>query len=449
VDFLLARVGQSPFESRQDRVLLVEPRANDEGKSKLFPVSRVVALEKRDFHRRQLVQPRAGLFARRFRRQRPRQRGAAHQVGMGANQGKLHFFRRGVDGLAKRGVQVFGSGEWTPGGGCARDPRRLFKDGADHPDEFLRRQTIEIGHAETHFYRVISNDIFTIAAGIGTSDMKLLHHTYGKARVRVLKVLRSGPRHSIKELSVSVMLQGDFESSYTRGDNSLVIPTDTMKNTVQVLALEHLGTETEDFGVILAEHFVKTYPQAARADVRLSERAWQRISLDGKAAAHSFQEAGPAWSWALISCAARQTTVQSGVENLLILKSAQSGFEGFVMDKYTTLSETRDRIFATQLKAVWNYRGKPVSYSQTNARILEAMLGIFADTYSPSVQATLFQMGQAALRAAPEVEKIHLALPNKHCLPANLAPFGLENKNELFIPTDEPHGIIEGTVGRE
>jgi urate oxidase len=279
--------------------------------------------------------------------------------------------------------------------------------------------------------------------------MKLLHHSYGKARVRVLKILRSGPQHSLKELNVSVMLQGDFDPSYTRADNSLVVPTDTMKNIVQALALEHLGRETEDFGVRVAEHFVKTYPQAAGAEVRLSARVWQRINLEGKPHPHSFLEGGPARPFAQVSCARGQTTVQSGIEDLLILKSAQSGFEGFVKDEYTTLAETGDRIFATQLRAVWTYRRKPANYSQTNGRIVEAMLGVFAGSYSPSAQATLFQMGEAALRAAPEVEKINLAMPNKHYLLANLAPLGLQNKNELFIPTDEPHGQIEGTVGRD
>jgi urate oxidase len=278
--------------------------------------------------------------------------------------------------------------------------------------------------------------------------MKLLDHSYGKARVRVLKVLRSGPRHAIKELDVAVMLQGDFDASYTRADNSLVVPTDTMKNTVQALALEHLGEETEDFGVILAEHFVKTYPQVTRSEVRLTERTWQRISLDGKPHAHSFLEAGPARPFARVCRVEGRTDVQSGIEDLLILKSAQSGFAGFAKDKYTTLAETSDRIFATQLKATWIYQSKPARYSQTNALILEAMLGVFAGAPSPSVQATLFQMGEAALRAAPEVEKIHLTMPNKHCLLANLAPFGLKNQNELFIPTDEPHGQIEGTVAR-
>jgi len=403
-----------------------------------------VALEERDFLRRKLPQPRVRLFPQGFRTQHS----PPHQIGMGANEGQFFFLRRDADGFAKRGVQLRESDEGTPGSGFACDPGRMFKDRANHLDEFLRRQVIEIGLAETLFYRVMSHHILMIAAGIDTSDMKLLLHRYGKARVRVLKVLRSGSQHSIKELTISVMLNGDFDASYTRADNSLVVPTDTMKNTVQALALEHLGAETEEFGVLLAEHFFKTYPQAARTEVRLNERAWQRIGIDGKPHAHSFLEAGPARPFAQVCCDGGKTTVESGIEDLLILKSTQSGFEGFVKDKYTTLPETRERIFATQVKASWLFRSKPACYSQTNARILEAMLGVFADTYSPSVQVTLFQMGQAALQAAPEVENIRVAMPNKHCLLANLAPFGLENKNVLFIPTDEPYGQIEGTVGR-
>jgi urate oxidase len=117
-------------------------------------------------------------------------------------------------------------------------------------------------------------------------------------------------------------------------------------------------------------------------------------------------------------------------------------------DKYTTLPETKDRILATKLKATWNYEKRPASYSGTNAKILEAMLAVFAANYSPSVQVTLFQMGEAALKTAPEISSVTLAMPNKHYLLVNLAPFNLENRNEIFVPTDEPHGQIEGTVSR-
>jgi urate oxidase len=278
--------------------------------------------------------------------------------------------------------------------------------------------------------------------------MKLIHHQYGKALVRVMKVTRAGARHSIKELVVSVALQGDFNASYTKADNSLVVATDSMKNTVNIFAKEKLGAENEEFGTALGEHFLKTYPQVKRVEIGLSEHCWGRIPVDGKLHAHSFSEKGAARPFAKIVCAKNEIQVESGIEDLLILKTAGSGFKNFVRDKFTTLPEINDRIFATKLKATWTYEKKPENYHKTNGKILEAMLKVFAKNCSPSVQATLFQMGEAALKVAKEISKIHIAMPNKHCLLINLKPFGLENKNELFVPTDEPHGQIEGTVVR-
>lgn len=278
--------------------------------------------------------------------------------------------------------------------------------------------------------------------------MKLVQHTYGKARVRVLKVSRSGAQHSLKELDVAVMLQGNFEASYTSADNSLVVATDTMKNTVNVLAKQKLGAENEEFGCVLVEHFLKTYPQVEQAEASLSEHCWERLSVGGKPHDHSFTEKGNARPFTRIVGTRGGTTIESGIEDLLILKSTASGFECYFKDKFTTLPETKDRIFATKLKATWHYDRKPQSYTKTNESILTAMLETFAVNYSPSVQVTLFQMGEVALKVAPEISKINLAMPNKHCLLINLTPFGMENHNELFVPTDEPHGQIEGTVTR-
>ena len=278
--------------------------------------------------------------------------------------------------------------------------------------------------------------------------MKLIQHQYGKAHVRVMKVTRNGVQHSLKELDVEVGLSGDFDASYTKADNRLVVATDSMKNMVNVFAKKHLGAENEAFGVVLAEHFLKTYSQVERVEISLSERCWSRISAGGKPHAHSFTEKSPAKPFARIVCTTKETLVESGIEDLLILKTTGSGFENFLRDEFTTLPETSDRIFATKLKATWTYTKKPKSYSATNEKILGTMLAVFAKNFSPSVQVTLFQMGEAALKVAPQIAKVHLVMPNKHCLLINLSPFGLENKNELFVPTDEPHGQIEGTIAR-
>jgi urate oxidase len=278
--------------------------------------------------------------------------------------------------------------------------------------------------------------------------MKLIHHNYGKAKVRVLKVLRAGKQHAIKELEVQVMLQGDFDASFTKADNSLVVATDSVKNTINILAKQKLGAETEPFGVLLAEHFLGKYKHLSRVEVSLTEHCWSRIAVGGKPHAHSFLEKSAAKPFAKIIATRKKTEIAAGIEELFILKSTASGFENFLRDEFTTLPETDDRICATKLKATWTFAKAPKSFAVTNEKILAALLAVFAKNYSPSVQVTLFEMGEAALTVAKEVSQIHLAMPNKHCLLINLKPFGLENKNELFVPTDEPHGQIEGTVAR-
>src|SRR5262245_17624078 len=156
--------------------------------------------------------------------------------------------------------------------------------------------------------------------------MKLSHHQYGKARVRVIKVTRDGARHSLKELDVSVMLAGDFDASYTKADNSLVVATDTMKNTVNIFAKEKLGAENEEFGVALGEHFLKTYPQVQRAEIELIQHCWERMYASGKPHDHSFIGGSSACPFARIVCTAKESQVTSGIDDLLILKSTGSGF---------------------------------------------------------------------------------------------------------------------------
>lgn len=277
---------------------------------------------------------------------------------------------------------------------------------------------------------------------------ELIAHRYGKSRVRVLKVLRDGPTHTIKELEVAVALTGNFASSYTDGDNSLVVATDTMKNTVNVLAHQHLGLETERFAKVLVEHFPAKYPQVKTCAIEMRERIWDRMTVAGAPHAHSFTGDQNARAWVEATSGPAGTVIKSGIRNLLMLKSTQSGFEGYPRDEFTTLQETGDRIFATSLDATWTWSDSPADYGAANRAVIEALLRPFAENFSPSVQTTLFEMGESALEACPAIFEIHLSAPNKHCLLINLAPFGIENRNELFVPTDEPHGQIDATLRR-
>jgi urate oxidase len=148
--------------------------------------------------------------------------------------------------------------------------------------------------------------------------MKLIQHNYGKAKVRVLKVMRAGKLHSLKELDVKVMLQGGFTASYTKSDNRLVVATDSIKNTVNVFAKKELGVETEAFGITLAEHFLKTYKHVSRVEVDLHEHCWDRIMAGGKPHDHSFIEKSAARPFAKIVATRKKTEVESGIDELFI-----------------------------------------------------------------------------------------------------------------------------------
>jgi len=141
-------------------------------------------------------------------------------------------------------------------------------------------------------------------------------------------------------------------------------------------------------------------------------------------------------------------TIASGLENLVIMKTANSGFEGFIRDVHTTLPETADRLFGTAVRARWTYASDKLPFVEKRAVTRNTLLKIFAEHDSRSVQHTLYAMGKTVLETVPEIKDIELTMPNKHCLLVDLSKFGKTNPNEIFVPTEEPYGYIEATIRR-
>jgi urate oxidase len=277
----------------------------------------------------------------------------------------------------------------------------------------------------------------------------LAHNAYGKSNVRLTKVTRhSDGRHDLLEVSVDIELQGDFARSYMHGDNSPLVATDTMKNTVYALAKQHTFESIETFGQLLATHFVANNKQVTQAVVTLSESPFERIVVDGKPHEHSFVGGGSERCIATVTVTRQRTQICSGIDGLLILKTTGSAFAGFQRDRYTTLPETRDRIFATILRMEWTCHAPCSDFNAARTKARDAALRVFATNFSDAVQQTLYQMGDAVLAVVPEATEVTLTMPNKHRLLANLAPFDLANDNEIFVTTDEPFGLIRGTVTR-
>lgn len=275
----------------------------------------------------------------------------------------------------------------------------------------------------------------------------LVHNSYGKCRVRLLKV-RRGERHEMTDVQVDVALEGPFEAAYVAGDNRDVLPTDTMKNTVYVLAKHDPVEPIEGFAVKLAEHFLVASPRATRVHVAIAENVWSRIDVGGAPHRHAFERAGTARRTTSVTAVrGGGVAVESGIADLLLLKTTGSAFTGFAKDRYTTLKEATDRIFSTVVVARWRARDGG-AFTPTWEAARRAIVEAFAEQHSLSVQHTLHAMAEAVFTACPDIEEITLSLPNKHCLLVDLSPFELANDNEIFVPTDEPHGLIEGTFRR-
>ena len=274
--------------------------------------------------------------------------------------------------------------------------------------------------------------------------MHLAKFTYGKGRVRILRVKRDTARHEVRELNTQVMLKGDFADSFVSSDNTKVIATDSIKNIVNIVARQNVALESEAFLPAVAAYFFAHYPQVDHVGITAQETKWTRLNDHD----HAFVMEANGKPVTRLAATRGAQELSSGVEGFTFLKTTESGWVKYVMDEATTLPETTDRIFSTAMNASWAWDGTPASYPDANAAILAAMMKVFATTYSPSVQNSLFLMGSAALEAVPEIATISLACPNKHYIPINMKPFGLDNPNAVFLPTDEPHGQIECTVVR-
>jgi urate oxidase len=272
---------------------------------------------------------------------------------------------------------------------------------------------------------------------------------YGKSQIRLVQVRRgSGDRHTLEDLTVAVVFQGDFDASYSAGDNSDVLPTDTMKNTVYALASLAPVGEPEAFGLRLARHFLDRNSRLKQVRIHLTRHAWHRVAIGGRDHGHTFIRCGPDVRTARVQAGRDGTMIGAGVADLTILKSAGSAFAGFPHDEYTTLPETTDRIFATSLTATWHYDDAELEFGPLWQLTRQTLLEVFAEHESLSVQHTLYAMGEAVLERVAEISAIRLVMPNKHHLPVDLSPFGLENRNEIFVATDEPYGLIEATLTR-
>jgi urate oxidase len=280
--------------------------------------------------------------------------------------------------------------------------------------------------------------------------IELAENRYGKSRVRLMKVTRHDHGHDLREWTVQVLLRGDFDTAHLDGDNSKILPTDTMKNTVYSLARISKATSMEEYAKELADFLLERNPQVESASIRIESTLWKRLTVDGEPHPSAFMRGSNELQTTSVEHAQKGTFhVLSGLDNLDLLKTANSGFEGYIKDSLTTLPETKDRLFGTAVSAEWRYTSENLDFDAVRTKLRETLLRTFANHDSKSVQQTLYAMAQSALEEVAEIDEIEITMPNKHCLLVDLSRFGQDNPNEIFVPTDEPHGYIEARVRRK
>ncbi len=283
---------------------------------------------------------------------------------------------------------------------------------------------------------------------MSSSKPALSRTSYGKSRIRLVQVSRRGDRHDLRDLTVAVAFDGDYDTSYTEGDNRDVLPTDTMKNTVYALAAREGAGEPEAFGTILARHFIDRNPKLSRVMVDLTDYGWSRIPNGAKEHGQAFVRRGPDVRTARVVTDRKGVSVTAGITDLSIMKTSHSAFAGFPRDEFTTLPETHDRLLATALTATWTYGDSDVEFGAVFRTVRTTLLDAFALHDSLSVQHTLYAMGEVVLDTIDIVDSITLEMPNRHHLPIDLTRFGMQNRNEIFVATEEPHGLIKATLSR-
>ncbi|WOL03514.1 uricase-2 [Canna indica] len=291
---------------------------------------------------------------------------------------------------------------------------------------------------------------------------------HGKSRVRVARVWRkvAGVGDVIVEWNVAVSLFSDCLPAYTSADNSAIVATDSMKNTVYAKAKECTEViSAERFAVLLGRHFTSYYPLVTAAVVNIVEKPWDRVAVDGRPHSHGFKLGSERHTTEVKVEKSGAISITSGIEGLSLLKTTQSGFERFVRDRFTLLPETRERMMATEVTAFWRYPfahvsdipGKPFCFTNMYLDVKTVLADTFfgppvEGVYSPSVQNTLYLMAKAVLNRFADIASVQLRMPNIHFLPVNLSskdnPNMVKFADDVYLPTDEPHGTIEATVSR-
>jgi urate oxidase len=229
--------------------------------------------------------------------------------------------------------------------------------------------------------------------------------SYGKGAVSVYRI--EGDRLFAAEITLTI---GDevFVPSYTTGDNSLVIATDSMKNFIHKVALDYTGDTLEALLQEIAERFLDRYEHVETANLSANELEFQR--REGAVYQRLYDDA--AYAWVVSRRHGPRTWLErSGRRGLHLVKLSGSSFAGFVRDEHTTLPESSDRPLFIHMDASWE-NADPAKRADGLA-VRESFIRTFEDLESQSIQHLVHEMGVRVLEQFPGIASISFDAENR------------------------------------
>ena len=277
-------------------------------------------------------------------------------------------------------------------------------------------------------------------------SVRLAENSYGESNIRLLRLARQEGRDDVKDLTLTIRFDGDFEAAHAKGDNRKIVPGDTVKNTVYALARQHSMETAEDFALHLIEHFLTYNPQIATVRIETAENVWARLPHGGKPHPSAFARAGGERRTSLLTGTRETTSIRSGVDGLVVMKTSDATFDNFLREPYTTLPADSNRILGAMIQADWLYTNEDIEFGPVWHGLRQMLVEVFAEHKSKSLQHTLYAMGEAVLNNFNNIEEIHLSSPEKHLNLVDLTPLGMDNPGTVFVPLDAPYGTADATL---
>jgi urate oxidase len=275
---------------------------------------------------------------------------------------------------------------------------------------------------------------------------------YGKGDVIAYRLNRDGQQpagaNPVFGASVKILIYGDaFWATYTTGDNTGLVATDSMKNFIQRETMNFTGYDLESYCEFLASKFLAKYPQAAGAQVSAVEIPYEALARSSTAFAPSGPErAGASVELIREGDGIRTAEARSEITGFKLLRLSGSAFHGFVRDEYTTLPDIKDRPLHMWLDLDWTYVSSEAAYSggAVTKQVRQLVREVFAGFESGSIQQIIYQIGEKMLAEIPAIAEIRLEANNRTW--DTIAETGLS----LGIYTDArpPYGCLGLTLKR-